>query len=124
MAPGGRAVGGRYAQSPGNTPPRPAIARARGVRRIAQTPSFLKPRPFLPSHSLHVAKPVVTLPTPDRSFPCVPRERSAQELAVPRVMKFLLLACVVCFSSSVARAADGPNWTRTEDVIYGRKFGV
>ena len=43
---------------------------------------------------------------------------------MPRVMNFLLLACIICLSPSVARAADGPNWTRTEDVIYGRKFGV
>src|SRR5207244_557709 len=126
MAPGGRAVGGRYAQSPGNTPARPAIARARGVRRAAQAPSFLKPCPFLPS-------PFVARRQASRytfsSRPFIPlwslsRERSAQELAVLRVMNLLLLACIICLSPAVASAADGPNWTRTEDVIYGRKFGV
>lgn len=36
----------------------------------------------------------------------------------------LLLACLLTVAAfPVARAADEPNYTRTEDVIYGRKFG-
>ncbi len=39
-------------------------------------------------------------------------------------MKRLSLAFLLVVLNSLALAADGPNYTRTEDVIYGRKFGM
>jgi len=42
-------------------------------------------------------------------------------------IKFVVALLLVLTSSAcglAARAADGPNFTRTEDVIYGRKHGV
>lgn len=39
-------------------------------------------------------------------------------------MKFPALLLSFVLLGSLALAADGPNYTRTEDVIYGRKFGM
>jgi acetyl esterase/lipase len=39
-------------------------------------------------------------------------------------MKHLRLAFLLVVLNTIALAADAPNYTRTEDVIYGRKFGM
>src|SRR5262245_15172906 len=37
----------------------------------------------------------------------------------------LLLSCLLIVSAGPAVwSADAPNWTRTQDVIYGRKYGL
>ena len=37
----------------------------------------------------------------------------------------LLLTCLLTVVASPdGRAADAPEWTRTQDVIYGRKYGL
>jgi acetyl esterase/lipase len=43
---------------------------------------------------------------------------------MPRWTQSLLLSVLLLAGIGSARAADAPTYTRTEDVIYGRKFGT
>jgi acetyl esterase/lipase len=58
------------------------------------------------------------------SFPAISAP-TIQELAVRRSAVLLLIGCVIVLSGfSFVRADDAPAYTRTEDVIYGRKYGM